>query len=307
MEGIPIDDHDTTQYHEMDTFATVDEKIVQYSDTTGSISEALIDSTTIVTGAVLTPTEDTLVHERKRPRRAAAVLADVRMQDVLQWERCKESSSMFKSVDAQINEEFDLVKHRKRRGLLALATQTVATVVAEDVTPVVDMYVDVSEEVKSINAPAPVDVASSTETSNGGKCVTDDDEIDSDDENDDAGSLASFVVDDSYVSDAAESETSSADFSDSGSEDSATEYDSDEDDSDYDEKIVFMDDSDDADFDTGVDTGVNDMIVAEMQAPDVSLENSASNIEVSVAEGLADWVDVMIDNVEVSVSVADGE
>jgi hypothetical protein len=50
----------------------------------------------------------------KRPRRAAAILAEQRVQEVLQWERCKESSSLFKRVDQQINDEFERVSRGER-------------------------------------------------------------------------------------------------------------------------------------------------------------------------------------------------
>lgn len=41
--------------------------------------------------------------------RTSAILAAERVQESLKWERCKESSSMFKDVAEKMNEEFDRV------------------------------------------------------------------------------------------------------------------------------------------------------------------------------------------------------
>jgi len=58
----------------------------------------------------------------KRPRRAAAVDAIERMQEVLQWEHCNESSHMFKRVAQQINDEFDRVSKGERSYLKQSST-----------------------------------------------------------------------------------------------------------------------------------------------------------------------------------------
>ena len=67
-------------------------------------ADAKSDSTTTTTTTNTFPAN-------KRPRRAAAVEAAQRVQDVLHWEHCKESSVMFKSAASQLNSEFDRV-HR---------------------------------------------------------------------------------------------------------------------------------------------------------------------------------------------------
>ena len=60
------------------------------------------------------PTPEEPTTGMKRPRRAAAVTAMEKMQEVLQWEHCKESSHMFKRVAQQINEEFERVSKGER-------------------------------------------------------------------------------------------------------------------------------------------------------------------------------------------------
>ena len=65
---------------------------------------------------VTTPTVATIEPPTgmKRPRRAAATTAMERMQEVLAWERCTESSKLFKDAALQINEEFDRASKGER-------------------------------------------------------------------------------------------------------------------------------------------------------------------------------------------------
>ena len=58
--------------------------------------------------------EPTQQEGMKRPRRAAATSAMERMQEVFNWEKCAESSKMFKDVANQINEEFDRASRGER-------------------------------------------------------------------------------------------------------------------------------------------------------------------------------------------------
>ena len=67
------------------------------------------------TGTTLEPaTTELPTTGMKRPRRAAAINAMEKMQEVLQWEHCNESSHMFKRVAQQINDEFERVAKGER-------------------------------------------------------------------------------------------------------------------------------------------------------------------------------------------------
>ena len=69
----------------------------------------------LTTGTTLEPaTTELPTAGMKRPRRAAAINAMEKMQEVLQWEHCNESSHMFKRVAQQINDEFERVAKGER-------------------------------------------------------------------------------------------------------------------------------------------------------------------------------------------------
>lgn len=162
----------------------------------------------------------------KRPRRAAAILAEKRVNEVLKWEKCKESSSMFKNVAIQINEEFDRVGRggRKKKSVLVVDDRTFQAVspVASGsrvVIPVIEVSSD-DEGAADVDCPD-VDMHNDN-----------DDDLDNDD--DESGSLASFVVSDSYMSEAegisdADSvcEDSDSEGESNGAEDSPCDSDSD--------------------------------------------------------------------------------
>jgi hypothetical protein len=175
--------------------------------------------------------EDAAMHvPNKRPRRAAAILADKRVHEVLKWEKCKESSSMFKNAAMQINEEFD----RAGRG----GRQRAAPVVVADEASPVDSPV-VSRE--PIAVPV-IEIASDDEGVADVDCpdvdTNNDNEDDFENDEDESGSLASFVVSDSHMSQAGDisdaesvdddSGSGSASDSDSCSDFSCTETDSDD-------------------------------------------------------------------------------
>jgi hypothetical protein len=178
--------------------------------------------------------EDTTTHEdastyiaNKRPRRAAAIVAEQRVCEVLKWEKCKESSNMFKDAAVQINAEFDRVGRGGRK--------YVPVSVGEVQVPV-DMA---SSPVVSIDPSAlPVEIPSDDEGAAEVDCpdvdMHNDNDDDLDNDEDECGSLASFVVSDSYmsevgaVSDAGSVNNESESDSESGGGcDSASDSDSD--------------------------------------------------------------------------------
>lgn len=160
----------------------------------------------------------------KRPRRAAAILATQNIQDVLDWERCKESSTMFKSAAAEINEEFD----RLTRGECSFRKRP--TPITDTVNPEEAFGASVGS-----SGVVPVLVPSDDE----GNADADDrfDQMDS--ENDDTESIMSFVVPDDDVPD---SGTDSAPSS-QDEEERAVETDSEDDKS----SLTCSDDSDERD------------------------------------------------------------
>jgi hypothetical protein len=175
--------------------------------------------------------EDAAMHvPNKRPRRAAAILADKRVHEVLKWEKCKESSSMFKNAAMQINEEFDRAGRGGRQ-------RAAPAVVADDSSPVE------SSVVSREPTPVPViEIASDDEGVADVDCpdvdTNNDNEDDFENDEDESGSLASFVVSDSHMSQAGDisdaesvdddSGSGSASDSDSCSDFSCTETDSDD-------------------------------------------------------------------------------
>jgi hypothetical protein len=155
----------------------------------------------VVSPPITSVQEDTAATDvpNKRPRRAAAVVAEQRMADVFTWEKCKESSSMFKNAAIQINAEFDRVGGSKRK---RKNCEEEFVVVAEQdssrsVSPVAVLEDPVGEPV--------IEIASDDEGDADVDCpdvdVHNDKKDDLEDEEDESGSLASFVVSDSYVSD----------------------------------------------------------------------------------------------------------
>ena len=127
----------------------------------------------------------------KRPRRAAAVLAEKRVHEVLKWEKCKESSSMFKNAAMQINDEFD----RASRGGRSKSSVLVVDQTIRNTSPVAseNRIVVPENEISSDDEGAAEVDCPDVDMHN-----DNDDDIDNDD--DESGSLASFVVSDSYMS-----------------------------------------------------------------------------------------------------------
>jgi hypothetical protein len=193
----------------------------------------------------------------KRPRRAAAVLATQTIRDVLRWEKCTESSSLFKSIDSEINAEFDRVTCARpylgKNGdgkIPCTSTTGQGGCAANETGP----GCGVSQH--------------TTYSDDEGDAHEDDVGTDSNDSDDDVGSLASFVVDDDYISDADESvngdgekmtyesQSDSDGSSDSGSGGSSFS------DSDDGADVVLMDDSD-------AEISDNDVVEAVVGGEDV--------------------------------------
>ena len=188
-------------------------------------------------------TQETVVDVgNKRPRRSAAIQATHTIKQVLKWERCSESSTLFKNVDHEINQEFDRF--------------TSSGCGAKN--GVVDLVASVSDSNNISMGPATTTSTSfaqpqKTELVSGiasdDECYAfksdaeDGDDDDCDDSDDEAGSLASFVVDDDYISDEDETEkhckkTKYESQSESGSESGGASSD------DEDESVQYDDDSD---------------------------------------------------------------
>ena len=199
----------------------------------------------------------------KRPRRAAAILAAERVQEVLKWERCKESSAMFMNVADRINAEFDRVSKAEKPGRKRTATDIDITAIPATTAAVEEvMGVEVEVDVVGDNIVHPDSDDEATALKSD---VEDDEDMDKENDDDDTGSLASFVVDDDYVSDPQTSplpvkcDDSDEASSDSSEENSDSEYDSEQDDSDYEgDEIKCMDDSDMDASDDGDDADGDD-------------------------------------------------
>ena len=174
-------------------------------------ADAKSDSTTTTTTTNTFPAN-------KRPRRAAAVEAAQRVQDVLHWEHCKESSPMFKSAASQLNIEFDRARrgetsYRKRKTLGPHMLLAPAAMGAEGAGAGASGAG--AGAASGDSASAPIAVGSSDDEGNADveeraeEQAGDDDDDDDDDK--DNESLASFVVSDSYLSDAGVLEQDSSD------------------------------------------------------------------------------------------------
>jgi hypothetical protein len=156
----------------------------------------------IVSPPIVTPAAVSTDTPNKRPRRAAAVLAEQRMYEVFAWEKCKESSSMFKTAAMQINAEFDRVACGKRK---YSAEFVVDDPDSRPSSPPVPEEPVPQDPVPEDPAPVPViEVSSDDEGAADVDCpevdMHNDDDDDVENEDDESGSLASFVVSDSYVS-----------------------------------------------------------------------------------------------------------
>jgi hypothetical protein len=190
----------------------------------------------------LEPTSDTAVGDavadefipNKRPRRAAAIIAEKRVADVLQWEQCKESSKMFKHVDTLINTEFDRVARGTRRHIGGNVHIPVSTRPDDDVGSSTQPSL-IDPTVMFLNSPVSTRVVENVSDDEGAADVDcpvvdiyNDNDDDLKNDEDDMGSLASFVVSDSHMSgngDVSDPETvhdDSESESDSGSDGSFT-------------------------------------------------------------------------------------
>jgi hypothetical protein len=155
--------------------------------------------------------------QNKRPRRAAAILAEQRVNDVLRWEQCKESSTMFKNAATCINAEFDRVGRGGAHRSGVVVNLSMSTFV-EDESNIDDSHVDDSHVDDSHVDDSHVDNSKVDDSKIDDSHVASDDEgvadvdcpdVDMHNDNDDdlendedeTGSLASFVMSDSYVSD----------------------------------------------------------------------------------------------------------
>ena len=215
------------------------------------------------------PVEDTLTEDtvvmNKRPRRAAAVKATKTIKQVLKWERCKESSSMFKMAESEINEEFDRV-HHGRVSKTHVFDQTATS-----------SAVGVSSSSVLSTEPNAENICSDDE------CITmksdmQDDDDNSDDSDDEVGSLASFVVDDEYISDDEIGDVDTERPSKKTKYESQSDSDTDDDDSCSDEDgSMELDDDSDADASIESDSDMSsDMVditddVVDMDTPTVEV------------------------------------
>jgi len=136
----------------------------------------------------------------KRPRRAAAIVAEGRVREVLEWEKCKESSQKFRTIASHMNEEFD----RVARGEVSYRKRT------SNKCSIKSKNGDMALVGSSSSA---YTFVSSDDEGNADVDDHDDDDPDIDND-DDAGSMSSFVVDDSCEIETEEKTTDSLESGD---------------------------------------------------------------------------------------------
>ena len=139
----------------------------------------------------------------KRPRRSAAIQATNTIKQVLQWERCSESSTLFKNVDHEINQEFDRFTSPGCGGKKSAGNLVASVCDGNNISmgPSMNSTFTQPKEADHVS-----DIASDDECHAFKSDVEGDDDDDCEDSDDDVGSLASFVVDDDYISDEDETE-----------------------------------------------------------------------------------------------------
>ena len=227
---------------------TVTESVIGEDVVLNSSSDIPVEST--IAAQLVTPdkTEETDVDVgNKRPRRSAAIRATQTIKQVLKWERCSESSTLFKNVDHEINQEFDRFTN-SGRGINKEVGNLAARVCVDNN----------SSTGPTMNASTSFPQKKETELVGG---IASDDECDAlksdledcdddcdDSDDDEEGSLASFVVDDDYISDEEEIEkpckkTKYESQSESGSESGGSDS-GDNSSDDEDESVQYDDDSD---------------------------------------------------------------
>ena len=179
----------------------------------------------------------------KRPRRAAAIKASKNIKQVLKWERCKESSTMFKTAACEINKEFDRVaRATKKQNFVRLA-------VPNSSTPESSVRISSTHSsIEHLSNPNPAEDATAGDVCSDDECTalkSDVEDNDEDSDDSDAGSLDSFVVGDDYMSDAEGCESACKKTKYESQSDSESEED--ESSSDEDDDSVKLDDDSDAD------------------------------------------------------------
>lgn len=205
--------------------------------------------------------DDTLGGSYKRPRRAAAIEATKTIKKVLKWERCKESSTMFKTAAFEINEEFDRVSNPVRATKKQVSKPTVSGLLHI----AAGGHVSTSSAVPSDNMSHMGDVENvvSDDECNALKSDEEDNDEDMNDSDDDVGSLASFVVDDDYISDEDETVEDSERPCKKTKYESQSDAESDDDEScsDEDDESVQFDDESDADASVGSESDIGSDVV----------------------------------------------
>ena len=289
----PMNTSTTIDSIDTDTIDSID------TDKIDSIGTDTIDS--VGTDKIdLTGTDMHHSYPNKRPRRAAALVAVQRVKDVLKWERCKESSSMFMHASAQINAEFDNVLtggkiYQERPVVVAGTTGMVGVETAG--TGVVDttaMCMDTSIA-PSVDSDDEKNAALNSDADG-------QDDSDDDDSDDDVGSLASFVVDDDCMTPVGASpvrtESSCGSSSSASDRDSCSDFDSEQNDSDFDDTMICNDDSDGEDEDievetVGVDTDNNELVDT------TEVVDEGKNELVDTAEVVDEGKNELVDTTEV--------
>ena len=246
------------------------------------------------------PTEETIEEPvYKRPRRAAAIAATKTIKNVLKWEKCRESSSMFRNAAHEINKEFDLVtrhgqKKKTKPSSQGIPFPFVATSLA----------IGSSTSVPSDTNPVEVEAILSDDECEALKSDEEDNDDDANESDDDAGSLQSFVVDDDYISDDEDCDTSEK----KTHEESQSESDSDEDDtcSDEEDEVVQCDDDSDADASVESESEVGSDVIDDEALDQMDEMDSDENGVNHINEGETAFHEVVANDMQTDQLKNDG-
>ena len=229
----------------------------------------------------------------KRPRRAAAIEATKTIKKVLKWEKCRESSSMFRNAAYEINKEFDRATNCGRGKKYKQSCQGNAFPCIP-----ISLAMGSSSSVPVVVNPSAMDAILSDDECDALKSDEEDNDDDANDSDDDTGSMESFVVNDDYISDDEAFDTSGKKTNEeSQSESESDEADTCSDEEDENGSVQFDDDSDadasiESESEIGSDT-INDEASDQMDDMDTD-ENGDNHID----ESKTGSNDVLVEDME---------
>ena len=233
----------------------------------------------------------------KRPRRAAAIEATQTIKRVLKWEKCSESSSMFRNAANEINKEFDRVND------LGSANKKQSSNFHSPYSDSVGFLVDSSTSATTTTNLPMVDTILSDDECDALKSDEEDNDDDAIDSDDETSSLKSFVVDDDHVSDDEACDNSETETK----QESQSESESDEDDTCSDEGDESVECDDDSDADASVESkseiGSN---VTDDEASDATDEMEPGDNDTTQNDGnKTTSTEVGVNDIEIDKSMGD--